>query len=91
MHGQERFPGLPVASQEEGLSAGKAKGTPGSCHHSKSPPEVSVHSRGTCFTCTASTFTLRIDSPHGGTWERTVRKPRGKALWESLKGKPQIP
>ena len=33
----------------EALSTGKARGTPGSCHHSKSPPDVSVHSRGTCF------------------------------------------
>ena len=27
--------------------------SPGSCHHSKSPPDVSVHSRGHCFPCTA--------------------------------------
>ena len=29
------------------LSTGKRRGTPGSCHHSNSPPNVSVHSRGT--------------------------------------------
>ena len=29
-------------SQEEALSTGKARGTPGSCHHSQSPPYVSV-------------------------------------------------
>ena len=32
-------PGIPVASQGEALSTGKARGTPGSCHQSKSPPE----------------------------------------------------
>ena len=46
-------------------------------------PDVSVHSRGTCFPCTASTFTLRINSHHGGTRESPVRKPRGKASRES--------
>ncbi|KAI4552094.1 hypothetical protein MJG53_000070 [Ovis ammon polii x Ovis aries] len=60
------------------LSTGKARGTPGSCHHSKSPPDVSVHSRGTCFPCTALTFKLRIDSHHVCTWDSPVGKPRGK-------------
>ena len=50
-------------------------------------PDVSVHSRETCFPCTASTFNPRIDSHHGGTWEspveRFVGKPRGKASRES--------
>ena len=41
---RERIPGVPVASQEDALSTGKASGTPGSCHHSQSPPDVSVHS-----------------------------------------------
>ena len=43
-----------------------------------SPPDVSVHSRGTCFQCTASTFTPRFDTRHGGTWQYPVGKPRGK-------------
>ena len=51
----------------------------------------SLHSRETCFPCTASTFMPRIDSHHGGTWDSPVGKPRGKASWESLKRKPQIP
>ena len=80
---QESFFGVPLASQEQGLSIGKARGTPGSCHHSKSPPDVSVHFRGTCFPCTASTFKPRIDSHHGGTWDSPVGKPRGKASRES--------
>ena len=79
LRGRERIPGVPVASQEEALSTGKARGTAGSCHHSLSPPDVSVHSRETCFPCTASTFKRRIDST-------TVA--RGTALWESLVGKP---
>ena len=77
--GRESIPGVPTASQEEALSTGKARGTPGSCHHSQSPPDVSVHSRETCFPCTASTFKPRIDSHHGGTWDSPVGKPRGKA------------
>ena len=95
LRGRERIPGLPGASQEEALSTGKARGTPGSCHHSKSPPDVSVHSRETCFPCTVSTFKPRIDTHHGGTLDSPVGKPRGKprgkASWESLEGKPQIP
>ena len=61
----------------------KARGTSGSCHHSQSPPDVSVHSRETCFPCTASTFKPRIESHHGDTWDSPVGKPRGNALRES--------
>ena len=91
LRGRGRIPGIPVASQEEALSTGKARGTPESCHHSERPPNVSVHSRETSFPCTASTFRPRIDSHHGDTWDSPVGKPRGKASWESLEGKPQIP
>ena len=80
LRGRERIPGVPVASQEEALSTGKARGTPGSCHHSQSPPDVSVNSRETCFPCTASTLKPKIDSHHGGTWD---------SPWESLEGKPR--
>ena len=82
MRGRERIPGVSVASQEEALSTGKARGTPGSCHHSQSPPDVSVHSRETCFSCTASNFKPRIDSHHGGTWDSPVGKPPGQASRE---------
>ena len=88
---RKRIPGVPVTSQEGALSTGKARGNPGSCHHSQSLPDVSVHSRETCFPCTASTFKPSIESHHGGTWDSPVEKPRGKASWESLEGKPQIP
>ena len=80
---RERIPGLSVASQEEALSTGKTRGTPGPCQHSKSPPDVSVHSRRTCFPFTASTFTPRIDSHHRDMWDSPVRKPRGKASMQS--------
>ena len=80
LRGRERIPEVPVASQEEALSTRKARGTPGSCHHSQSPPDTSVHSRETCFPCTASTFKPRIDSQPVA---------RGIALCESLVGKPR--
>ena len=54
-----------------------------SCHHSHSPPDVSVHSRETCFPCTATTFKTRIESHHGGLWDSPVGKPRGQASRES--------
>ena len=50
--------------------------------HSQSPLDVSVHSRETCFPCTASTFNPRIHSHHGDTWDSPVGKPRGKASRE---------
>ena len=89
LRGRERIPGVPVASQEEALSTGKARGTPGSCHHSQSPPDISVHSWETFFPSTASTFKPRIDSHHGGTWDSTVEKPHGKFSWESFVGNPR--
>ena len=76
----ERIPGVPVASQEEALSTGKARGTPVSCHHSKSPPDVSVHFRGTCFPA------LPRLSRRGSTHTTVAR---GTALWECLLGKPR--
>ena len=91
MRGQERIPGVPIASQEESLSTGKARGTPGWCHHSQSPPHVSVHFTETCFPCIALALKPRIDSHNGGMWDSPLGKPRGKASWERLEGKPQIP
>ena len=35
LRGRERSPGISVASQEEALSTGKSRGSPGSCHHSQ--------------------------------------------------------
>ena len=90
MRGRERIPGVPVASQEEAVSTGKATGTPGSCHHSQSPPDVSVHSWETVapalprLSCRGSTHTTVARGT--ALWERLVGKPRGKASWESLVG-----
>ena len=68
----------------------KGERTPGSCHHSQSPPDVSVHSRESCFPCTASTFKPRIDSHHGGMWDSPVGKPRGKATDPLIHGKGSV-
>ena len=83
----ERIPGVPVASQEEALSTGKARGTPGSCHiprvHQMSqsipvkpvfPALPRLSSRGSTHTTVARGTAL---------WESLVRKPRGKASRES--------
>ena len=63
------------------------------CHHSQSPPDISVHSgksvfpslprlssRGSTHTTVARGIAL---------WESLMGKPRGKASWESLVGKPR--
>ena len=76
----DRIHRVPVAIQEEALSTGKARGTPVSCHHSQSPPDVTVHSRETCFPALP-----RLSSR--GSTHTTVA--RGTALWESLVGKPR--
>ena len=87
LRGGERIPRVPVAFQEEALSTGKARGTPRSCHHSQSPPVVSVHSRENCFPCTASIScrgsTHTTVARGTALWESLVRKPRGKASRES--------
>ena len=87
MRGRERIPGIPVVSQEEALSTEKARGTPGSCHHSQSPPDVSVHSRETCFPALprlSSQGSTHTTVAHGtALWESLVGKPRGKASRES--------
>ena len=54
-------------------------------------PGCLIPFQGNLFSLTASTFKPRIDSHHGGTWHSPVGRPRGKASWESLEGKTQIP
>ena len=82
---RERIPEVPVASQEEVLSTGKARGTPGSCHHSQSPPDVSVHSRETF-----SLHCLCFQAEDRLTARWNVGQPCGKASLESLVGKPRV-
>ena len=87
LRARERIPCVPVATQEEALSAGKTRVTPGSCHHSQRPqisqsipgkpvfpalPRLS--SRGSTHTTVARGTAL---------WESLVGKPPGKASWES--------
>ena len=80
LRGRERIPGVPGTSQEEAISTGKSKGTPGSCHHSQSQPDVSVHSGKPVFPALP-----RLSSR--GSTHTTVA--HGTALWESLVGKPR--
>ena len=55
---------------------------------SKSPLDVTVHSRGTCFPCTIWTFMPWIDSHHSGTWHSPFRRHHGKASFETSKDSP---
>ena len=77
---RERIPDVSDASQGEARCTGKARGTHGSCHHSKSLqmspsiPEDPVFPALLRLSCRGSTHT-------------TVA--RGRALWESLVGQPR--
>ena len=64
----------------EALSTGKARGTPGSCHHSQSLPDVQSISGKAVFPA------LPRLSSRGSTHTSVAR---GTALWESLVGKPR--
>ena len=77
--GRERIPGDPVASQVEALTTGKARGTPGSCHYSQSPPDAQSITGKPVFPA------LPRLSSRGSTHTTVVR---GTALWESLEGRP---
>ena len=75
----EKIPRVPVASQEEAISKGKARRTTESYHHSQSPANVSVIPGKPVFRAL-----LRL-SIRGWTHTTVVR---GTALWESLEAKP---
>ena len=83
LSGGERIRGVPVASQEEALSRGKARGTPASCHHCQSPPDVSVHSREPGFPAlprlSSRVSTHTTVARRAALWESLVGKPRGKS------------
>ena len=53
--------------------------------------QMSKSLKGNLFSLHCFDFKPRVDSHHGGTWDSPVEKPHGKASWESLEGKPQIP
>ena len=79
LRGRETIPGVSVASQEEALSTAKARGTPGSCQHSQSPPMSQSNPGKPVFPA------LRRLSSRGSTHTKVAR---GSALWENLVGKP---
>ena len=78
LHGQERIPGIPVASQEEALSTGKARGTAGSCHIHR-VPQMTHSIPGKPVFPALPRLSSRTST---NTWVA-----RGTALWESLVGK----
>ena len=80
LRGGERIHSVPVASQEEALSTGKARGTPASCHHSHRP-QMSQSIPGKPVFPALPRLSTR------GSTHTTVA--RGTALWESLVGKPR--
>ena len=84
LRGRERIPGVLVASQEEALSTGKARGTPGSCHHSLSPPYSQSIPRNLY-----SLHCLDFQDEDRLTPRWQVGQRCGKASWESLVGKPR--
>ena len=87
LRGRERIPSVPVASQEEALSTGKARRTPGSGPIPR-VPQLSQSIPGKPVFPAMPGLSSR-GSPHttvtGGTalWESLVGKPRGKASRES--------
>ena len=80
LRGRERIPGDAIASQEEALSTGNARGTPGSCHHSQGP-QMSQSIPG------KPVFPALPRLSNRGETHTTVA--RGTALWESVVGKPR--
>ena len=81
---RERIPGVPMAFQEESVSTGKVRGTPGSCHHSRRPRCLSPF-QGNLF----SLHCLDFQTEDRLTPRWHVEQPCGKASWESLLGKPR--
>ena len=72
---RERIPGVPVASQEEALSTGNARGIPGSCHIPR-VPQMSPSIPG------KPVFPAQPRPSSRGLTHTTVA--RGTALWETL-------
>ena len=79
LRGRERIPGVPVASQEEALSTGKTRETPGSGPIPR-VPLISQSIPG------KPVFPALIRISSQGSTHNTVA--RGTALWGSLVGKP---
>ena len=78
MRGRERIPSVPVSSQEEALSTGKARGTPGSGPIPR-VPKIPQSIPG------KPVFPALPRLSSRGSTDTTVA--RGRALWGSLVGK----
>ena len=79
---RETIPGVPVASQVEAFSTGKARGTPGSCHIPRVLRCLSPFQRNLF-----SLHCLDFQAEDRLTPRWHVGQPCGKASWESLMGK----
>ena len=84
LRGRERVPSVPVSSQEEALSTGKARGTPGSGPIYR-VPQMSQSIPGK----TVSLHSLDFQAEDRLTPRWHVGQPCGKASWESLVGNPR--
>ena len=84
LRGRERFPGVPVASQEEALCTGKTRGTPGSGRIPRVPLFLSPF-QGNLFSLHCVDF--QAENRLTPRWH--VGQPGGEASWESLAGKPR--
>ena len=81
---RERIPGVPMAFQEESVSTGKVRGTPGSCHHSLRPQmSQSIPGKALSLHC----LDFQTEGRLTPLWH--VGQPFGKASWKSLVGKPR--
>ena len=81
LRGGERIPRVTVTSQEEALSTGKARGTPGSCHHPRVPQMSQSIPGKPVFPA------LPLLSSRGSTHTTVAR---GTALWKNFVGKPPV-
>ena len=84
MRGRERIPGVPVESQEEALSTGKARGLQGGATFPRDN-QRSPNIQGNLF----SLHCLDFQAEDRLTPRWHVGQPCGKASWESLGGKPR--
>ena len=82
MRGEERIPGVPVATQEEALSTGKVRGTTVVPPFPESPKCLSPF-QGNLFSLNCLYFQAEDRLTPRWTWDSPVGKPRGKALRES--------
>ena len=90
MRGRERFPVFRRISRGGALHRNGERNSRVVPPFPQSPRCLSPF-QGNLFSLHCLDFQPRIDSHHGGTWDSPVGKPRGKASWESLEEKPQIP